>query len=264
MNETICTIMKRGSLRRYKEENISDEHLDIILNAAMRAPTAGNMMTYSIITVRKEETKKKLAISCDNQPFIAKAPLILIFLADYSKWYKYYEVNGVREFQKDRGETFAGPSAGSFVLAVQDAVIAAENAVKGKSETVNYKSIPSCVYTEPEVAGVGKTEDELKAEGTPYKVGRFDFRGLGKAKAIGKLQGFIKVLTDEDDVIIGATLVGPHCTDLLTELSLAVGLGLKAKDVGKVIHAHPSLSEGIMEALHDVHGECVHSVPSTL
>ena len=101
MNETICTIMKRGSLRRYKEENISDEHLDIILNAAMRAPTAGNMMTYSIITVRKEETKKKLAISCDNQPFIAKAPLILIFLADYSKWYKYYEVNGVREFQKD-------------------------------------------------------------------------------------------------------------------------------------------------------------------
>ena len=64
--------------------------------------------------------------------------------------------------------------------------------------------------------------------------------------------------------MIGATLVGPHCTDLLTELSLAVGLGLKAKDVGSVIHAHPSLSEGIMEALHDVHGECVHSVPSTL
>ena len=64
--------------------------------------------------------------------------------------------------------------------------------------------------------------------------------------------------------MIGATLVGPHCTDLLTELSLAVGLGLKAKDVGSVIHAHPSLSEGIMEALHDVHDECVHSVPSTL
>ena len=149
-------------------------------------------------------------------------------------------------------------------VASAEGMVAAENAVKGNSETVNYKSIPSCVYTEPEVAGVGKTEDELKAEGTPYKVGRFDFRGLGKAKAIGKLQGFIKVLTDEDDVIIGATLVGPHCTDLLTELSLAVGLGLKAKDVGKVIHAHPSLSEGIMEALHDVHGECVHSVPSTL
>ena len=156
------------------------------------------------------------------------------------------------------------PGAMLAHVASAEGMVAAENAVKGNSETVNYKSIPSCVYTEPEVAGVGKTEDELKAEGTPYKVGRFDFRGLGKAKAIGKIQGFVKVLVDEDDVIIGATLVGPHCTDLLTELSLAVGLGLKAKDVGSVIHAHPSLSEGIMEALHDVHDECVHSVPSTL
>ncbi len=156
------------------------------------------------------------------------------------------------------------PGAMLAHVASAEGMVAAENAVKGNSETVNYKSIPSCVYTEPEVAGVGKTEDELKAEGVEYHVGKFDFRGLGKAKAIGKIQGFIKVLVDKDDVIIGATLVGPHCTDLLTELSLAVGLGLKAKDVGKVIHAHPSLSEGIMEALHDVHGECVHSVPASL
>ena len=156
------------------------------------------------------------------------------------------------------------PGAMLAHVASAEGMVAAENAVKGNCETVNYKSIPSCVYTEPEVAGVGKTEDELKAEGIEYKVGRFDFRGLGKAKAIGKIQGFIKVLVDKDDVIIGATLVGPHCTDLLTELSLAVGLGLKAKDVGRVIHAHPSLSEGIMEALHDVHDECVHSVPSSL
>ncbi|WP_419726169.1 dihydrolipoyl dehydrogenase [Terrisporobacter petrolearius] len=156
------------------------------------------------------------------------------------------------------------PGAMLAHVASAEGMVAAENAVKGNGETVNYKSIPSCVYTEPEVAGVGKTEDELKAEGVEYHVGKFDFRGLGKAKAIGKIQGFIKILVDKDDVIIGATLVGPHCTDLLTELSLAVGLGLKAKDVGKVIHAHPSLSEGIMEALHDVHGECVHSVPSSL
>lgn len=156
------------------------------------------------------------------------------------------------------------PGAMLAHVASAEGMVAAENAVTGNGETVNYKSIPSCVYTEPEVAGVGKTEDELKAEGVEYHVGKFDFRGLGKAKAIGKIQGFIKILVDKDDVIIGATLVGPHCTDLLTELSLAVGLGLKAKDVGRVIHAHPSLSEGIMEALHDVHGECVHSVPSSL
>ena len=144
------------------------------------------------------------------------------------------------------------PGAMLAHVASAEGMVAAANAVKGNSETVNYKAIPS---------GVCVTEDELKANGTPYHVGRFEFRALGKAKAIGKLQGFIKVMTDEDDTIIGASLVGPHVTDLLTELSLAVGLGLKAKDVGKVIHAHPSLSEGLMEAIHDIHGECVHAIP---
>ena len=91
------------------------------------------------------------------------------------------------------------PGAMLAHVASAEGMVAAENAVKGNSETVNYKSIPSCVYTEPEVAGVGKTEDELKAEGVEYHVGKFDFRGLGKAKAIGKIQGFIKVLVDKDD-----------------------------------------------------------------
>lgn len=129
MNNTIETIMNRGSLRKYKEQDISKEHLDIILKSAMRAPTAGNMMTYSIITVRNKETKSKLAVSCDNQPFIAKAPLILIFLADYSKWYKYYEINNTREFQESKGEVFEGPSYGRFIISIEDAVIAAQNAV---------------------------------------------------------------------------------------------------------------------------------------
>ncbi|MFR3372386.1 MAG: dihydrolipoyl dehydrogenase, partial [Clostridioides difficile] len=98
--------------------------------------------------------------------------------------------------------------------------------------------------------------------GVEYNVGQFDFRGLGKAQAIGHFQGFVKVIADkETDKIIGAAVVGPHATDLLTELSLAVHLGLTVEQVGDAIHPHPSLSEGLMEALHDVHGECVHSVP---
>ena len=83
-------------------------------------------------------------------------------------------------------------------------------------------------------------------------------RVLGKAQAIGKLQGFVKIITDNDDVIIGASVVGAHATDLLAELSLAVHCGLTATQVGDVIHPHPSLSEGLMEALHDVHGKSVH------
>lgn len=142
-------------------------------------------------------------------------------------------------------------------VASKEGMIAVENAL-GKSKVVDYTAVPRCVYTEPEVASVGKTEKQLEAEGIEYHVGRFDFRALGKAQAIGHFQGFIKVLADENDVIVGATVVGPHATDLLTELSLAVHLRLTVEQVGDVIHAHPTLSEGLMEALHDVHGECVH------
>ncbi|MBZ6005837.1 MULTISPECIES: dihydrolipoyl dehydrogenase [Paraclostridium] len=146
-------------------------------------------------------------------------------------------------------------------VASKEGLVAAQNAVCGNSKTVNYAAVPRCVYTEPEVAGVGKTEKELQENGIEYNTGQFDFRALGKAQAIGHFQGFIKILADENDKIIGASIVGPHATDLLTELSLAVHLGLTVEEVGDVIHAHPTLSEGIMEALHDVHGECVHAVP---
>lgn len=145
-------------------------------------------------------------------------------------------------------------------VASKEGIVAVENAL-GKSKTVNYTAVPRCVYTEPEVAGVGKTEKELQAQNEEYHVGQFDFRALGKAQAIGHFQGFIKILADKNDKIVGASIVGPHATDLLTELSLAVHLGLTVEQVGDVIHAHPSLSEGLMEALHDVHGECIHSAP---
>ncbi|MGL5314897.1 MAG: dihydrolipoyl dehydrogenase [Peptostreptococcaceae bacterium] len=145
-------------------------------------------------------------------------------------------------------------------VASKEGIVAVENAF-GKSKVVDYTAVPRCVYTEPEVAAVGKTEKQLEAEGKEYHVGQFDFRALGKAQAIGHFQGFIKVLADEKDVIVGASVVGPHATDLLTELSLAVHLRLTVEQVGDVIHAHPTLSEGLMEALHDVHGECVHSAP---
>ena len=145
-------------------------------------------------------------------------------------------------------------------VASKEGIVAVENAF-GKSKKVDYKAVPRCVYTEPEVAAVGKTQKQLDAEGIEYHVGQFDFRGLGKAQAMGHFQGFIKVLADSNDKIVGASVVGPHATDLLTELSLAVHLGLTVEQVGDVIHAHPTLSEGLMEALHDVHGECVHAAP---
>lgn len=129
MNETISTILKRGSLRRYDERDISKKDLNLILKSAMRAPTAGNMMCYSVIVIKNKETKEKLSVSCDNQPFIKTAPVLLVFLADLNKWYKYYEYNNTKQFMEEKGEWFEGPTEANLILANQDAIIAAENVV---------------------------------------------------------------------------------------------------------------------------------------
>jgi dihydrolipoamide dehydrogenase len=143
-------------------------------------------------------------------------------------------------------------------VASKEGIVAVTNAVKDANKKISYKAVPRCVYTDPEVASVGLTERECQTQGITYKTGQFDFRALGKAQAMGKIQGFVKVIVDDNDIIIGAAIVGVHATDLLAELSLAVHAGLTAEMVGGVIHAHPTLSEAIMEALHDVHDMSVH------
>lgn len=145
-------------------------------------------------------------------------------------------------------------------VASREGIVAVENAVLDKKKKVSYKAIPGCVFTEPEVASVGMKEKQAKDAGINYKTGRFDFRGLGKAQAMGKFQGFVKVITDENDVIIGGAIIGERATDMLGELTLACEVGLTAETVGEVIHPHPTLGEALMEALHDVHKQCLHAV----
>lgn len=144
-------------------------------------------------------------------------------------------------------------------VASKEGIIAAKNAIWA-NKSVSYEAVPRCVYTEPEVAGVGITEKQVIESGKGYRIGTFDFRGLGKAQAMDKIQGFVKVIADKDDVIIGASIVGPHATDLLAELTLAVECGLTVEQVGNTIHPHPTLSEAIMEAVHDVHNNSIHKV----
>ncbi|MCL4515900.1 MAG: nitroreductase family protein [Firmicutes bacterium] len=129
VTSTIDLIRRRVSLRNYAPRPITPEHLDLILESAMRAPTAGNMMLYSIIVVEDPAKKQALSVTCDHQPFIAKAPLVLVFLADMQRWYDYYQLSGVKEFRREQGEDFTSPDEGSFLLACCDALIAAQNAV---------------------------------------------------------------------------------------------------------------------------------------
>lgn len=129
MNETLELLRNRSSLRKYADKPISREDLDYILEVAMRAPTAGNMMMYSILVIEEQEKKDILSRTCDNQPFIANAPTVLIFLADFQKWHDYYRYNGVDEYCKRKDLDFNRPSEGSLFLALGDAIIAAQNAV---------------------------------------------------------------------------------------------------------------------------------------
>ena len=129
LNETLETIEKRKSTRAFADTPITPEEKETILHAAFRAPTAGNMMLYTILEIEDQAIKDHLAVTCDNQPFIAKAPYVLLFLADYQRWMDVYTLSGVKERCTELGLRYREPQAGDFLLAVTDAVIAAQNAV---------------------------------------------------------------------------------------------------------------------------------------
>ncbi|MGN0466013.1 MAG: nitroreductase family protein [Lachnospiraceae bacterium] len=120
MNEIIKSLQERKSVRVYEEKPISLEDKRLILQSAMEAPTAGNQQMYTILDITDQEIKDKLAVSCDNQPFIAKAPMVLIFCADMQKWFDAFVEGGAMPRK---------PAEGDFALSITDAVIAAQNAV---------------------------------------------------------------------------------------------------------------------------------------
>jgi FMN reductase (NADPH)/FMN reductase [NAD(P)H] len=129
MNETLELIHQRRSVRAYDSRPIDRETIDAIINAAMRAPTAGNLMLYSILEIEDQGIKEKLARSCDNQPFIARAPLVLVFLADYQRWIDVFMASGVPSYCEAEGEAMRLPGEGDLLLACCDALIAAQTAV---------------------------------------------------------------------------------------------------------------------------------------
>jgi len=129
MNQVMDVLLKRRSVRAYENRDISPEVRAEILNATLRAPTAGNMMLYSIVDVTDQKIKDRLAVTCDNQPFIARAPMVWLFLADYQRWYDYFIASGVREICAQKKRPVRKPEEGDLFLACCDALIAAQNAV---------------------------------------------------------------------------------------------------------------------------------------
>jgi dihydrolipoamide dehydrogenase len=154
------------------------------------------------------------------------------------------------------GDVITGPM---LAHKAEDEGVAIAETLAGQAGHVNYEAIPSVVYTWPEVASVGATEEELKAAGTAYNIGKFPFMANGRARAMGDTDGFVKILADKTtDRILGAHILGPDAGTLIAELATAIEFGASSEDVARICHAHPTLNEAVKEAALAVDGRALH------
>ena len=155
------------------------------------------------------------------------------------------------------GDVIAGPMLAH--KAEDEGIAVAEN-IAGQSGHVNYDTIPGVVYTTPEVASIGKTEEQLKEQNIKYKIGKFSFMANSRAKAIDDAEGFVKILADEKtDKVLGAHLIGPHAGELIAEIGVAMEFGASSEDIARTCHAHPTFSEAVKEAALSVDKRAIHS-----
>jgi dihydrolipoamide dehydrogenase len=145
-------------------------------------------------------------------------------------------------------------------LASKEGIVAVEHIAKQKDvRPINLRLVPNCTYCDPEIASVGLTEAKAKELGYQVKVGKFPFSASGKARILGEEEGFVKVVADEKyDEILGVHIIGPHATELIAEACVAMQLESTAEELGRTMHAHPTVSESVMEAAEGVHGMAVH------
>ncbi len=168
-----------------------------------------------------------------------------------------------KSFQTNVSNVYAiGDVIGGPMLAhkAEDEGIAVAENIAGQSGHVNYDIIPGVIYTTPEVASIGKTEEQLKKSNTKYKIGKFSFMANSRAKAIDEAEGFVKILADGvTDRVLGAHIIGPHAGELIAEIGVAMEFGASAEDIARTCHAHPTFSEAVKEAALSVDKRAIHS-----
>jgi dihydrolipoamide dehydrogenase len=146
-------------------------------------------------------------------------------------------------------------------VASHEGIVAVTNIVKGTNKPVDYKVVPNCVYTSPEVASVGLTEGQAKEKGYDVVVGRANFRIFGKAMATGEQDGFVKVVAEKKyGEVLGVHMLGAHVTDMIHEAAVAIKLEATIESVAEMIHAHPTMAEAVMEAFEDAMGHAIHKM----
>ena len=212
-----------------KDGNRANFECDVVLISVGRKPNTNNL-NLEVIGVETDE-KKRIKTDKNFQTNISSVYAI--------------------------GDVIEGPMLAH--KAEDEGIAVAEN-IAGQSGHVNYDLIPGVIYTSPEVASIGKTEEQLKEVNTKYKIGKFSFMANSRAKAIDEAEGFVKILADEKtDRVLGAHIIGPHAGELIGEIGIAMEFGASAEDIARTCHAHPTFSEAVKEAALSVDKRAIHS-----
>ena len=212
-----------------KDENKKDFECDVVLISVGRKPNTDSL------------NLKKIGVELDEKKRI--------------KTDKNFKTNQDNIYAI--GDVIAGPMLAH--KAEDEGIAVAEN-IAGQSGHVNYDTVPGVIYTTPEVASIGKTEEQLKELNIKYKVGKFSFMANSRAKAIDDTEGFVKILVDEKtDKVLGAHLIGPHAGELIAEIGVAMEFGASSEDIARTCHAHPTFSEAVKEAALSVDKRAIHS-----
>ncbi len=234
-------------------------HLETKVNKIVK-----NSRGVEIETSDKNGSKNKfesdvVLISVGRKPYTKNLNLEQLGIEKDEK--KRIKVN--KKFQTNINNIFAiGDVINGPMLAhkAEEEGIAVAEIIAGQFGHVNYDLIPSVIYTSPEVAAIGKTEEQLKEKNIKYKIGKFPFMANSRAKAIDEPDGFVKILADATtDKVLGVHLIGPHAGELIAEMAIAMEFGASSEDIARTCHAHPTFSEAVKEAALSVEKRQIHS-----
>ncbi|SEQ10684.1 dihydrolipoyl dehydrogenase [Thalassovita taeanensis] len=242
-----------GEVQKTVQRMLKKQGLEFIMGAAVQGVTTkGNKATVAY-KLRKDDSEATIEadtvlVATGRRPFTAGLGLealgVEIAPRGQIKTDAHWQTNvkGIYAI----GDAIEGPM---LAHKAEDEGMACAEVLAGKHGHVNYGVIPGVIYTHPEVASVGATEEQLKADGRAYKVGKFSFMGNARAKAVFAGEGFVKILADKDtDRVLGCHIIGPAAGDLIHEICVAMEFGASAEDVALTCHAHPTFSEAVREA----------------
>ena len=218
------------------------------------------LISYTNVKNSKKEILEvnKVLVSVGRKPYTEGLNLSKVGIKKDSKGR--IEVNGKLQTSVSNiyaiGDVIKGPM---LAHKAEEEGIAVAEILAGQAGHVNYDVIPGVVYTSPEVATVGKTEEQLKEEKKSYKIGKFPFLANSRAKVNNETEGFVKILADsKTDKVLGVHIIGPHCGDMIAEMALAMEFGASAEDIARTCHAHPTHTEAIKEAALAVDKRPIH------